>query len=255
MLTNASHAAGTVCIVNAFGTAAGRIRVADVRRNARTLCNTILNDALWIFATWWRIAWIEWDDRDVGNSWATDKCVAAIACHAITVCRVRDHVALGVRATRILAWIFTAFSNACLVLWAIVAQDTLWSTVWWAADVIFDARADRATLCYLTNRIRTARRWWARIFRLAFNANGRSQCAWHERIASFAWLAATNWIVIDDFAACISATHSWTWVDAFQVDACFGERAFRVGNTFRLADWWRSAIAGHAWAYCVARWW
>lgn len=50
MLSNAGHAAGAVSVVNAFGSAAGRIWVADVRRNAQTLCMAILNDALGIFA-------------------------------------------------------------------------------------------------------------------------------------------------------------------------------------------------------------
>lgn len=70
-----------------------------------------------------------------------------------------DDVAFGVRAARVRTWIFTAFPNAGLVLWTIVAEHTLWTAIWRAADVIFDARANWSTLGYLANGIRAAWRW------------------------------------------------------------------------------------------------
>lgn len=46
MLSNASHAAGAVAVVHALRSATGRVWIANVRRDARALRETVLDDAL-----------------------------------------------------------------------------------------------------------------------------------------------------------------------------------------------------------------
>lgn len=165
-----------------------------------------------------------------------------------------DHVAFGVRAARVLAWILAALPDAGFVLWTIVAEHAFGTTVWWAADVVFNARAYRSTLRHLTNGIRPAWRWRARTFRTTFDSGGRDQGTRFEWIAGFAWLATADRIVIDDFAARVPAANTWARIDASQIDASSGERTLRVGDAFGLAYWRRSTIAGDAGAHSVAGW-
>lgn len=136
MLTNASHSTGTIWIINTFRSAAGSICITDIWWDTRTSGSTIFWSTLWIFTAWrWRagINMISlW-----GNGSTSSKCITSKTRQAITECWMCYHMTLCVCSASICTWIFTSFSNTCLIIWTIVAKHALRSTIWWTSNIIF----------------------------------------------------------------------------------------------------------------------
>lgn len=254
MLSNASSAARTIWVVNAFRATAIRIRIANIWWNASALGLTIANRTLWIFSTWRRVAWIGRNNSGIWYPRASDERISLVSRRTRTMCWMTDDMTFGICSTCSDAGILTFFAYACLIVWAIVAEYALWPTVWWTANVVGNAWAYRSTLLDLAYRVGAAWWRWARVFWLATCAINWNWMTRNEWVTSFTGMTATDWIVIENFASCAEATCSWAWINAFKVNAGLVLCTFWAVDTFRLADRWTSAISGDAWANGVSGW-
>lgn len=162
MLSNAGHSTGTIRIINALRPATIAVCIANVWWNTSAFGNTIFRSTLWIFTAWWGEAWI------VANiSWnlcASGECIASKSRQAIAVCWMSNHMTFRIYSACIRTRILASFSYASFVIWTVIIQYTLRSTVWRTSNVIFHARTNGMTLSNLANWEWAAWWWWAWIF-------------------------------------------------------------------------------------------
>lgn len=157
MLSYTCHSTGTIWVENTLWPTSSSVSISNIWWNAATFGNTIVRSTYWIFTTWRWIAWINRISFD-WNWWASGECITSKSWQTVTECRMCHNMTLSVYSASIRAWIFATFSDASLIMWAIVMQHTLRSTIWRASNVIFYTWANWMALFYLTNREWTA--WW-----------------------------------------------------------------------------------------------
>jgi len=180
------------------------------------------------------VAWIN-DLWSNGSSWWPSTLTEGISYVALVTdadWHMVSHVTIGVDTTEAGAWVLALASDASLVRGAVRVNDTLWSTVGWGADHIWEAR----TLAALTNYPRWVAVWttWIRIAWVnIFNNRFRWwETACGEGIPNVISQTYTVGNVVDHLALGIYATVCLrTWVCTVQVYAGQSRWTFGIGGT------------------------
>lgn len=224
-------------------------RQTNVLIFTRTHCDAIHFMAIAIWSAW------TWSTHvnDCGFSYwfvalrmTRCKWIAGVTIDTNTCWHMIHWQTFGIQTANAGTRIFTFVSNASTIGRTVWAQYAFWSAPFVRiSSVIFNASAWTNTIALCAFGIRTARRWFAWIYRFVWPNN-----ALHKWISSIWWRANTWYSVTDDMAFSICPARAGARIYTFVIDAGLLRWTIGIDNTFWSTIWWSANVAGHA----LTRW-
>jgi len=96
--------------------------------------------------------------------WTANKCISYVTSQATAEWCVVDYITLCIGSTAVYAGVLALLINTCLVPWALLTENTLWTTEWWTSNIVGYTRTHWSALFHLTDWVWTTRWWNAWIF-------------------------------------------------------------------------------------------
>jgi len=184
-----------------------------------------------------------------------------------------NDVAISQRVTRSRTWVSTFLINTCHLTRTFAVTNALRSTVRWCPNELYRARTRWRIIDDLALRIRTARRWLARIYRFwnifrfkikiykllcvcasSIFSNHQKPTSWYttyKRIASKYRRTGANWIMIQHLATSGYTTRTKARIAAFHVDASFVQCTISINYALGSAGWRISYESSYTRTYCL----